>query len=172
MKIQEMIKLLINKVKGPLKVAQEQGMIIEDGVTVMGRVNFGSEPYLITLRENCRISSNVTFISHDGGLHAFRDLNGYENVVKYGRIEVGDHSFVGAGSTIMPGVKIGSRCVIGAGSVVTKDVPDRTVVCGVPARIICTLDEYAKKCVSNMPKDFDAQEYYKDKKGYLLKTIK
>ena len=164
-------KLIVNKARGPLKVAKKQGMVVEDGVTVMGGVNFGSEPYLIILRKKCRISSNVIFITHDGGTYAFRDLEGYENVVKYGKIEVGERSFIGAGSIIMPGVKIGSRCVIGAGSVVTRSVPDESVVCGNPARITCTLTEYADKCLAQMPKDFDHEKYYSDKKAFLVSKI-
>jgi acetyltransferase-like isoleucine patch superfamily enzyme len=164
--------MVSNKIKGSLKCAQEQGMCVEAGVTVMGNVNFGSEPYLITLRKNCRISTNVVFVTHDGGTYAFRCFDKYKNVVKYGKIEVGENSFIGAGSIILPGVKIGSHCVIGAGSVVTKDVPDKTVVCGVPAKHICTLEEYAEKCKFQMPEYFDFEEYSKDKKKYLISVIK
>lgn len=172
MRIGRLMRLVINKLKGSLRVAKEQGMIVEDGVTVMSSVNFGSEPYLITLRKNCRISSNVLFITHDGGIHAFRCFEQYKNAVKYGKIVVGENTFIGAGSIIMPGVKIGSHCVIGAGSVVTKDIPNETVVCGVPARVVCTLKEYAEKCMDNLPEDFDVQAYSKDKKSYLLEHLK
>lgn len=72
---------------------------------------------------------------------------------------------------IMPGVKIGRNCVIGAGSIVTKDVPDETVVVGVPAKVLCSTQEYAEKCLANMPVDFDREEYFVNKKEYLLKHI-
>ena len=49
---------------------------------------------------------------------------------------VGEFSFVGAGSIILPGVRIGDHCIVAAGSVVTSDVPDRTIVAGNPAREI------------------------------------
>ena len=52
---------------------------------------------------------------------------------------------------ILPGVKIGHHCVNGACSLVTKDVPDGTVVGGVPATVICTTKAYAEKCKSQMP---------------------
>lgn len=55
--------------------------------------------------------------------------------------QVGDHTRIGANSTILPGVRIGKHCLIGAGSVVTQDVPDYSVAVGNPARIIKTLDE-------------------------------
>lgn len=58
---------------------------------------------------------------------------------------IGDNVFIGMNSSIMPGVHIGNNCVIGTGSVVTKDVPDNMVVAGNPARIICTLEDFYKK---------------------------
>ena len=172
MSLKNLGKLVMQKLKGSLKVAKEAGLVAEEGVSVMGGVNFGSEPYLITLKKNCRISFDVAFVTHDGGTHAFRHLDEYKRVVKFGKIVVGEGTFVGARSIIMPGVKIGSHCVVGAGSIVTKDVPDNTVVCGVPARAVCTLEEYAKKCLQTMPEDFDLESYQKDKKGYLISTIK
>lgn len=53
-----------------------------------------------------------------------------------GGITIGDDVWIGAGAMILPGVKIGNKCVIGAGSLVKDDVPDNTVVAGSPAKII------------------------------------
>lgn len=50
--------------------------------------------------------------------------------------DVGDFASIGAGAVILPGVKIGRRAMVGAGSVVTRDVPDNAVVCGNPARVL------------------------------------
>ena len=157
---------------GNLKAAIKDGLKIEEGVTVMGGVNFGSEPYLIWLHRKCRISFNVSFITHDGGTWAFRETDQrYCHVVKYGTIEIGEYSFVGANATIMPGVKIGQHCVIGAGAVVTQSVPDGMVVAGVPARVVCTTQEYAEKCLQQMPKDFDREAYLADKRAYLTSKL-
>lgn len=114
---------------------------------------------------------NVTFINHDGGTWAFRDIDEYNDVIKYGKIRVGDRSFIGCNTTILPGVTIGSRCVIGAGSVVTKDVPDGMVVAGNPARIIMSTDEYARKSKEKMI-SADIKQYEIDKKKYLKKHLK
>lgn len=54
---------------------------------------------------------------------------------------VGAFSRIGANSTILPGVKIGKNCLIGAGSVVTEDVPDNSVAVGHPARVIKQINE-------------------------------
>ena len=51
-------------------------------------------------------------------------------------VTIGDGSFIGFGVHISPGVTIGKNCVIGAGSVVTKPIPDYSVVAGVPAKVI------------------------------------
>lgn len=49
---------------------------------------------------------------------------------------VGEHTFIGTNAIILPGVRIGNHCVIGAGSIVTKDVPSGSVVAGNPARVV------------------------------------
>jgi maltose O-acetyltransferase len=51
-------------------------------------------------------------------------------------IEIGEDVWVGGGAIILPGVRIGSRAVIGAGSVVTRDVPDDTFAAGNPCRVM------------------------------------
>lgn len=167
------VKMIIKRIKGRLRCAIDDGMTVESGVTVMSGVDFGSEPYLITLKRGCRISSDVRFVNHDGGTWAFRNTwDKYKDVVKYGKITVGEYSFIGAGSTIMPGVHIGKNCVIAAGSVVTHDVPDEMVWGGIPARPMCSIKEYAEKCLQKMPNDFDKQAYEKDKKAYLKEHVK
>ncbi len=60
------------------------------------------------------------------------------NVTISGFVKIGDCTLIGSGATIMPGVKIGSNCTVGAGAVVTKDIPDHSIVAGVPAKIIRT----------------------------------
>ena len=51
-------------------------------------------------------------------------------------IEIGSDVWVGGGAIICPGVKIGSKAVIGAGSVVTRDIPDGVLAAGTPCRVI------------------------------------
>ena len=56
-----------------------------------------------------------------------------------------DGAAIGGGVTVLPDVTIGEKAVIGGGSVVTKNVPPRTVSCGVPAAVVMSLDEYEAK---------------------------
>lgn len=170
-----MWKTLIHKIErllyGSFRIAKKEGLQAGNGVSVMGDCEFGSEPYLITLEDYVRLSFGVSFVTHDGGTWAFRDIPKYEKVIKYGKIRVGEHSFIGCNSTIMPGVTIGKRCVIAAGSVVTKDVPDEMVVAGVPAKVVMTTMEYAEKCLDSM-KPYDIEKYNYDKKSYLQEILK
>jgi acetyltransferase-like isoleucine patch superfamily enzyme len=57
-------------------------------------------------------------------------------------ISIGNDVHIGLRTMIMPGVRIGNRVIIGAGSIVTKDIPDNSVAVGVPARVIRTVDQY------------------------------
>ena len=53
-----------------------------------------------------------------------------------GSVTIGDYTFIGAGAKILPGVEIGSGCVISAGAMVTRDVPDHSIAAGSPAKVI------------------------------------
>jgi len=55
-------------------------------------------------------------------------------------VEIGDEVWIGGGAIICPGVTIGRQAVIGAGSVVTKDIPDRAFAAGNPCRVLRTID--------------------------------
>ncbi len=112
----------------------------------------------------------MRFITHDGGLWVPRRMGLLdERSDKFGRIYIGENTNIGWDVIIMPGVKIGKNCIIGAGAVVTKDVPDNSVAAGVPAKVIESIEDYADKnrdkCV--MTKGMPADE----KKAYLLKNI-
>lgn len=126
-------------------------------------INFGSEPYLIYIGNHVTVSSNVVFITHDGGTWISKSKKEKNKVVKFGRIRIGNNTFIGANSIIMPSVTIGDNCVIGAGSVVTKDVPSNQVFAGNPARFIKTSEKYIDDIVKNVP-NFDLDEYKKNKK--------
>ncbi len=103
-------------------------------------LSFGSEPYLITIGSHVTITGGVQFITHDGGVWVFRPEE--PDIDVFGSIVVGDNVFIGYGAILMPGVKIGSNSVVGAGAIVTRDVLDNVVVVGCPAKVIMSKDEY------------------------------
>ena len=85
------------------------------------------------------ITSKVTILSHFLRAHIFTDKDGNTRTKYTGEVcdtYIGRSCVVGIGATIMGGVKVGDFCIVGAGSVVTKDVPDNTIVAGNPAKVV------------------------------------
>ena len=69
------------------------------------------------------------------------------------------------------GVKIGNNCIVGAASVVTKDVPDNSVVAGMPAKVICSLDDFYKKNLERGNFYPTVLMSHKEKKDYLMEHV-
>lgn len=149
------------------------GCKIGKGTRFTGQTRMGSEPYLIEIGKDCLVAG-CTFHTHDGGIKVLNSLNYFqgERMDKMARIKVGDNCFLGLGSRIMGGVVIGDNCIIGAGSIVTKDVPSNSVVAGIPAKVICTIDDYYKK---NMERGtlYNTPKLNKtEKQQFLSKNVK
>lgn len=88
----------------------------------------------IEIGNDVQIASNVQLITNNH--------DEYERMILPCKpIVIDDGAWIGAGATVLPGVRIGKHAIVGASSVVTKDVPDYAVVVGNPARIIKMLDE-------------------------------
>ncbi len=155
-----------------LNAAIRRGLKLGRDVRVIGKPNFGSEPYLIEIGHHVTVSSNVTFVTHDGATWVFRHLPEHQGLQRFGRIRIGDNCFIGTGAIILPGVAIGSNCVIAAGAVVTRSVPDNSVVAGSPARFVCTYEDYARRtarrCVYYSPEVTSDPELLKE---VLLDTL-
>ena len=96
----------------------------------------------VTIEDNVFIGHSVTFINdaypratnRDGSLQTDKDWRVDPTLVKKG-------ASIGSGSTILCNVTIGENAIVGAGSVVTKDVPANTIVVGTPARVLRSLDQ-------------------------------
>lgn len=102
-------------------------------------------PELIKLHDNVTIHKTVKLMPHDV-LNGFlmrskpgMDLGPYERL---GCIEIMDNVYLGIDCRIMPDVKINRNCVVSAGSVVTSDIPENSVVAGNPAKVIGRFDMY------------------------------
>jgi acetyltransferase-like isoleucine patch superfamily enzyme len=137
---------------------------------MMGFPTFGSEPFLVSIGRHVTISFGVSFITHDGGTFVFRDQKRYEQVIKFGRITIHDNCFIGARSILMPGVTIGPNSVVAAGSVVTKDAGPNVVVGGVPAKVICSVEEYAEGSLRKLC-PYNRKDYLNNQKQELLRLF-
>lgn len=110
-----------------------EDLIIIDELDDKGRVRIGNR-VAIAERVTLVISSNANFSK----IRPFvKDVHGH--------IEIDDDAWLGTGCIILPDVRIGRGAVVGAGAVVTKDVPDFTVVGGVPAKPIKKIDVSKEK---------------------------
>ena len=101
---------------------------------------------LVFLHNNVKIASNVGFVTHDI-IHTMLNekIPGVRFTERVGCIEVMDNVFIGSGTRILYNTRIGTNVIIGSDSLVNKDIPDNSVYAGVPARFICTFDEYVEK---------------------------
>lgn len=91
----------------------------------------------ITLEDEVSVATNAVFVASSNPNNSF--LGRDYDVVKTAPIRIKRGSWIGAGAVIMPGITIGEGAIVGANAVVTHDVPDLTIVGGVPARTIRSL---------------------------------
>ena len=122
-----------SRVMSPLTAVRPNKVTIGKNVVVMNgclMMSVGT----ITIDDNVQIAANVQLISNNH--------DPYErNVITCKPVHICKGAWVGAGSTILPGVTVGKRAIVGAASVVTKDVPDYAVAVGNPAKVIKYLDK-------------------------------
>ncbi|MDG4714776.1 acyltransferase [Winogradskyella marincola] len=103
-----------------------------------------TRPSLIEIGNNVRVNKNLTLVTHDGAFYVLKNLYN-EFMPKSGRIKVGNNVYFGRNCTVLMNVEIGDNCIIGFGSVVTRSIPANSVAVGVPAKVICTIEEYYER---------------------------
>jgi len=150
-----------------VKYARDIGVRIGDNCRIISTPNWGSEPWLIEIGNHVEITTDVSFITHDGSTWCFRDNKKYKDVIRYGSIIIDDNCFIGQSVIILPNTHIGNNCIIGAGSVVKGRIPDNSVFAGVPARLICSTEVFAEKCLLENP-HYSVEDYKANKKKVVL----
>lgn len=136
------IKVLIYRIRGEYTTEQliKNGLRVgKDFTRMKGVILDPGHVWHIRIGDRVTLAPNVHILAHDS---SFKLFLGYTRV---GNVIIGDNVFIGAESVILPGVKIGSNCIIGANSTVSCEIPDNVVVAGNPARIICSIEEYLDK---------------------------
>ncbi len=139
----ELIRDIIGTVESDFQI--EQPFLCDYGYNIHIGRNFYSNHNLVILDEasvtfgdNVFIAPNCGFYTAGHPLEASERNKGLE----YARpITVGDNVWIGANVCVVPGVRIGGNCVIGAGSVVVKDIPPYSVAVGNPCKVIKTLKQ-------------------------------
>lgn len=105
-----------------------------------------AEPFLVSIGNNVAISAGVRCITHSAAHVIFdEEDNTNEYICRHGKVEIGNNVYIGADVIINMGITIGNNVIIAAGAVVTHDIPDNSVVAGVPAKIIGTYSDTKKK---------------------------
>ena len=141
------IKQIVEKIRRTLETpeayARRIGVTIGKGCTIDTK-NWPTEPYLITIGDYVRVAKGTSFYTH-GGLVSLRKYYKDNDIDQFGKISIGDYSYVGENCMILQGVKIGKDCLVGGGSVVTKSIPDGCMVAGNPAKFIGYTDAFYKR---------------------------
>lgn len=134
--------------RNPVAFARYRGVQVGDGCRLLGLRpgTFGSEPYLVRLGDRVTVTGGVQFVTHDGGVWVLRKQ--FPDIDVFAPIDIGSNVFIGYGAIILPGARVGDNVVIGAGSLVRGSVPSDTVVAGVPARHVATLDAYSERALA------------------------
>lgn len=137
-----MIRKILKRLRGEPNIdkLKKQGMEVGDNFWFGSNCIFDpAHCFLISIGNNVTFSSHVHVLTHDASP---QKIIGY---TKIGRVKICDDVFVGANTTILPGVVIGKGAIVGAGSVVTKDCEADYVYAGVPAKKICSVNEYIER---------------------------
>lgn len=162
-RIQDRIKKKTN-----ITIARERGVRIGEECLILADpyICFGSEPYLVELGDHVEVTNGCQFVTHDGAVWTLRNDLECAKIDKFGKIKVGNNVFIGINSIILPGVTIADNCIIGAGSIVTKSIPEGEVWAGAPARFISTVEQYKKSVLLNA--DYTKGLSAKDKKEKII----
>lgn len=114
----------------------------------------------VTIGDNCQLAPNVAIYTAGHPLHPVSRNSMYEYGIE---VTIGDNVWIGGNTVILPGVHIGSNTVIGAGSVVTKNIPDWSLAAGNPCRVIRKITEEDKKYYYK-DREFDEEAWEEIKK--------
>lgn len=153
---------MINKLRSIYKTIYlnrliKHGLNVGENFDMEKGVNIDANfPWLIEIGNNVVLSPWVYILSHDSASKK------YTGLMKVGKVKIGDNVFIGAKSTVLPGVTIGSGSIIGTNSVVTSDIPENSVAVGIPAKVIASIDEYKTKQLK------DIQNYPRYTRKYTL----
>ena len=122
---------------------RKKGCKVGGNCNILSDISIG-EPYLVHIGNDVTISSEVLFLTHDASVGKIFGKEKKSDVL--GEIIIGDNSFIGARSVILPGVTLSKNTIVAAGSIVTKSFKDSNIVIGGnPAHIISTWSNLSER---------------------------
>ena len=130
-----------------IKYLRNKGISVGERCEVQKPVSLNidtSRPSLLSIGNHVYLHRGLTIMTHDWASWVFLDKY-HDFVPSHSKVTIGNNVWFGEFVTVLKGVKIGDNCIIGAGSIVTKDIPDNSVAVGVPARVVSSLDDYYEK---------------------------
>lgn len=130
-----------------IKYLRKQGVVIGNGCIFRSpsatRIDI-SRPSLIEIGNNVDMNHNFQIMTHDWASGVFRNV--FHNILpSSGKVKIGNNIYFGTNVVVLKGVTIGDNCIVAAGAIITKSIPANSVVAGVPAKVICSLEEYYEK---------------------------
>lgn len=145
-KIEKIVKELLGKSEGAFinpPFYCDYGFNIEVGKNFYANYNCTIlDVGKVTIGDNCMFAPNVAIYTAGHPIHPDSRNSMYEYGIP---VSIGDNCWLGGNTIVCPGVKIGNNVVIGAGSVVTKDIPDWSIAAGNPCRVIRMITEEDRK---------------------------
>lgn len=126
-----------------------------------------TRPSLISIGDNVDINRNFQIMTHDFASLVFRSVY-CDFINSSGRVTIGNNVYFGTDVIVLKGVSIGDNCIIGAGSVVNRDIPSNSVATGVPCKVLCSLDDYhEKRKQRSVEEAFDYAKSIKERFGRM-----
>lgn len=146
---------IVRRIKKLIALQSPEGYrkwLNNNGIKVGGGTRFDpkttlidlTRPSLVTIGSNCYFNSNFTLLTHDWVTKVFIQ-SGRDFLASSGRVTIGNNVSTGRNVMVLKGVTIGDNCFIGAGSIVTKDIPANSIAVGAPCKVVMSLEEYYQK---------------------------
>lgn len=156
----KLIKEILGKTGNEINIEApfhcDYGYNIEVGENFFANYNFLIlDVGKVYIGDNAQIAPNVSIYTAGHPIHPDSRNSGYEYGID---VKIGNNVWIGGNTCIMPGVTIGDNVVIGAGSVVTKDIPSNTIAFGNPCKVIRKITEKDRDCYYRDRK-FDVEDY-------------
>lgn len=131
-----------------METGEGASLSVGAGSSILQRCSLHAYVASIRIGSRVLIGPNCAIFSYDHGMESAQSIRAQPCTAK-GDVEIGDESWLGAGVIVLSGVRIGRGAVVGAGSVVTQDIPEYAIAGGSPARVLKMRGELSRPQATN-----------------------